>query len=529
MKDKEETKEQLISELGEMRRRISKLEAVETECKKGQEALRQEKRREHKQLEGELARSEAKYRSLVEETGSGIATIDIAGKITFVNNALGQILGYSKQEILGKPFASFLHPDDKNRMLAIFRETSTQPQGKLSLEFRVVGRYGNTIHMSSTPTVTKHENEICGFSAIMEDITERRRLEDRTAYLASFPELNPNVVFELDQKGNISYLNPTGRSAFPDLTTLGVKHPFLADWAQVVRELKSSNWAKTVVREVVVDSSFYEQAIYPVAENQIRLYGIDSTERKKAEAALLRAEQNFRNSMDASPLGIRIVDSLGKTLYSNKALLDIQGYDSLEELSAIPVEKRYTPESYAEHILRRERRRRGESVPDGYEIGIVRKDGQVRYLDVLRKEVIWDGNAETQVLYRDISERKRSEKDMERVAKLESLGILASGIAHDFNNLLTGILGNVQLAKLDTQAGETSRATDELLEAEKVCLRAKGLTQQLLTLSRSGAPIEKVVSIKRVVEESAAFALRGSNVRCEFSIPDGLWAVLADE
>ncbi len=53
---------------------------------------------------------------------------------------------------------------------------------------------------------------------------------------------------------------------------------------------------------------------------------------------------------------------------------------------------------------------RGESLPDSMEIDIVRKDGDIRHLQVLRREVIWDGKPQNQVLYNDITDRKRLEE-----------------------------------------------------------------------------------------------------------------------
>lgn len=67
-----------------------------------------------------------------------------------------------------------------------------------------------------------------------------------------------------------------------------------------------------------------------------------------------------------------------------------------------------------------------------------------------------------------------------------------------------------------------------LREAEKASLRAKGLTQQLLTFSKGGEPVKKIVSIKEVIEESAAFVLRGTNVRCEWRFADDLSPVEID-
>jgi PAS domain S-box-containing protein len=114
-----------------------------------------------------------------------------------------------------------------------------------------------------------------------------------------------------------------------------------------------------------------------------------------------------------------------------------------------------------------------------------------------------------------------------RAAKLESIGTLAGGIAHDFNNLLTGIMGNIGLAK--TYLKPADRTHEMLDEAEKAAVRAKDLTQQLLTFARGGRPVKKRVNIGKLIKESATFALRGSNVRLELDLPDNLWPVEVDE
>ncbi len=129
--------------------------------------------------------------------------------------------------------------------------------------------------------------------------------------------------------------------------------------------------------------------------------------------------------------------------------------------------------------------------------------------------------------FRDITEQTRMEEEILKADKLESLGLLAGGIAHDFNNLLTAILGNIGLTKIFL--GPDDKAVTRLQAAEKAIERAKDLTQQLLTFSRGGAPVKIVSSIEQIVIDSASFSLRGSNVKCEFSIDDGILPVEVDE
>jgi diguanylate cyclase (GGDEF)-like protein/PAS domain S-box-containing protein len=135
----------------------------------------------------------------------------------------------------------------------------------------------------------------------------------------------------------------------------------------------------------------------------------DITERKQVETALKLSEQNFRNSMDGSIIGIRISDKHDYTSYANKALLEIFGYQNIEEVRAKPPQEFYSPEAHANWVLRHERLLRGEPMPKRVDIDIIRKDGTRRYLDVSMRDVFWDGKQQFQTLYNDITERKAAE------------------------------------------------------------------------------------------------------------------------
>ena len=128
---------------------------------------------------------------------------------------------------------------------------------------------------------------------------------------------------------------------------------------------------------------------------------------------------------------------------------------------------------------------------------------------------------------RDITEHKENEEELLKNEKLGSLGILAGGIAHDFNNILTGIIGNISFAKvfLDT----THKSYKLLAEAEKASQRAGELAHQLLTFSRGGEPVKKVVSPQHLINEAISLVLRGSNVKATVDIHNSIHAIEADE
>jgi PAS domain S-box-containing protein len=125
-----------------------------------------------------------------------------------------------------------------------------------------------------------------------------------------------------------------------------------------------------------------------------------------------------------------------------------------------------------------------------------------------------------------VAQDQRPMMEALKAERIASIGLLAGGIAHDFNNLLTAIGGYIDLARADMDAG--SPADRRLVEASRACDRAQGLTQQLLTFSRGGAPVRRATSLVDILDDTAAFATSGSRVRAEVHVPDGLWLVDAD-
>jgi PAS domain S-box-containing protein len=132
------------------------------------------------------------------------------------------------------------------------------------------------------------------------------------------------------------------------------------------------------------------------------------------------------------------------------------------------------------------------------------------------------------LVFRDITEKRKLEEKLSKTDKLESLGVLAGGIAHDFNNLLTGIFGFVNLARLNIDDNK-KQTLQYLQEATKVLGRAQGLARQLLTFSKGGAPLKRIVSLEPLLRNNASFVLSGTDIDCQFDIPEDLWNCDLDE
>jgi PAS domain S-box-containing protein len=130
-----------------------------------------------------------------------------------------------------------------------------------------------------------------------------KQAKEQIAHLASFPELNPNPVLELDIAGNVKYINTAAESLFPDLPSQGSQHPFLKDWNFLLRALKEKE-QYTFTRDIEIGEFWYEQSFVLVPlNNDIRLYVRNITERKRVEQDLRESEQDLNRAQTVANIG----------------------------------------------------------------------------------------------------------------------------------------------------------------------------------------------------------------------------------
>ncbi len=162
-----------------------------------------------------------------------------------------------------------------NRMTTNLREITAS---KAELEKEIAARKEAEEELITTNE--KLQEKAAELEAEME---ERKRAAAAVAHLATFPELNPNPIIELDVAGKLNYLNPTARALFPDFPTAGAGHPFLAEWENLVATLRSGG-KNSLTRDIKIGAAWYEQNItYVSSIQQFRIYSVDITERKKAD------------------------------------------------------------------------------------------------------------------------------------------------------------------------------------------------------------------------------------------------------
>ena len=242
-----------------------------------------------------------------------------------------------------------------------------------------------------------------------------------------------------------------------------------------------------------------------------------TAELEVAHRALLASESRYGEIFNSTNDAIFIHDAAtGRLLDVNRSMLEMYGCTRAEAQSQhaaafsanVPP---YTDKEAGEFIAAAVA---GE--PQVFEWHARRLGGDTFWVEVSLKAAEFGGERLVIAVARDISDRRRMEREMLKNAKLQSLGVLAGGIAHDFNNLLTAVLGNVSLAVTHTPAD--SPVAPLLRETEAAAVRATGLAQQLLTFARGGDPVRSITDIDRVVQDAAEFVLRGSGTSCSFRI-----------
>lgn len=252
-----------------------------------------------------------------------------------------------------------------------------------------------------------------------------------------------------------------------------------------------------------------------VAERQIR----DLTERNQARVALQQSARTLTDILENTTDGFFCLDHAWRFTYVNpqaerlfgrarKELLGGELWQKFPELRNTPFEENY-------------RRVMANQTPAEFEAS--EPNGTTRWFEVHA----YPSGGGVSALFRDVTERKRAEDDRLTKGKIESLGTLAGGIAHDLNNILTVISGNIGLAQLEAPSEEKNLFAC-LAKASQAAQEAAHMSSQLLTFSKGGSPVKKVVRMSELLAKSAHFSLHGSNLRAEMDIPPDLWTTEVD-
>jgi PAS domain S-box-containing protein len=266
-------------------------------------------------------------------------------------------------------------------------------------------------------------------------------------------------------------------------------------------------------------------------EETNRALEVDIAARKKTEDDLRIALVKYKALFDSLPLGITVLNNMGKLVETNT---------SSEILFCMPKAEllQHPVDSIAWNIINPD----GSLMPDSdypcvralkencvirnVELGILKEDDTVTWLSVTAAPLPLDGYGVV-VTYNDITERKQGEEKQKKLEeqlrqaqKMEAIGQLSSGVAHDFNNLLGGIMGHAELLKFDLNpASSTHRHANEIIS---ICQKAAMLTKQLLSFARKSPFILQKIMLTDFMKQFESLINRtvGRSIEISLKLPE---------
>ena len=470
--------------------------------------------------------SEEQFHNTFEDSGIGMALISTDGRWLRSNRALCEMLGCTRDDLVGDAIEARTHPSDAPAHREALRLLLAGECRTYTMETRYLRPTGEVVWgLMNVSLVPGADGEPSHLIAGIQDITDRkqaetvlRESEERYRLLA---QATNEAVWDWDLVTDLVTWDE-GTGPLLDYQ-LGEPGDTAAWWYDRIhpsdRERVVASMDESIVRGDATWEDEYRfrraDGSYALVHTRAHIARDESGLPVRVIGAMTevpkvrRADPQLREVLEALPMGVWLVDRQGRVVMSNSSSHQLWGapHRSVESFAEY---KAWWPDT-------------GEQVrPDEWgpmraidgEIS-VNEEMEIEAFDGVRKTIlnsatpIWDPNGDivgAVNISEDVS-AKKSEETTRREAeerqrssdKMESVGRLAGGIAHDFNNLLTGILSYTDLILQELRPEDPMRGdVEQIRDAGQ---RAANLTRQLLAFSRRQLLQPRVVSLSRMVRD----------------------------
>ncbi len=394
--------------------------------------------------------------------------------------------------------------------------------------------------LSVSKRISPIRNSCGNFSCLSDSVNQRCFLENLARSKQQLSTILENITdtfFILDDQWRFTYINHKAErfwkqnknellakviwEAFP--------HTLNSDYYQQFQQARDKFNAVHFEAFWPTVNRWIEVHAYPSPEG-LSVYLRDISERKLMETSLTAERELLLVTLRSIGDGVIATDKNGKVILINKTAERLSGWTQKEAFGK-PLNKIFyvindaTSQPYedlvAKTIVHNEIIRLDAAVLISKDLKEININSNCAPIKTLSGE-----NIGVVMVFQDITAKLRTDSELIKSEKMESLGILAGGIAHDFNNLLAGILANLQLAQIKMEHGnDIKRYLKETIDTTR---KASELTKQLLTFSKGGALVKQPASIADLIKDTVNFCLTGSNLKSIFQIDEDLKTVEID-
>jgi PAS domain S-box-containing protein len=502
-----------------------------------------------KQMEHALAESEAQFRAVLNHVPAVISLKDPDGRYVMMNSFHERLFGINVAESLGQTARQVFGPLSGDRVESMDREVMANRQPVSYERDSLSGGGEARVLLETKFPVLRLDGSLLGLGTVGLDITDRKHAgETHRQSEARFRALVDNVPAIVTMKDeNFRYLLINARffewRGIAEADLIGQTrealpiHPAREHRAEVERDVLESGVSHSYEADLVrADGTVMEtlQTKFPIPGPAGRPSGVgtfiqDISEHKRAEAALLAAEECFRQFAEIASdwmwetdeqhrftyfsdrrqlvLGLAADTSLGKT----RQEVAIEPTDS-------PAWRRHLADLKAHRPFRNFKTHRVDAT------------GQLHTVTISGNPILDDDG--TFLGYRgtarDITDEQNREAQLIQAQKMQAIGELTGGIAHDFNNLLGVVLTNLDLlVETLVDDSEASRIVDRAIRAT---LRGADLTRGLVAFARKQALRPEEIDLNALVVDVVGFLGRtlGEIIVMRTQLAGDLWPVLID-
>lgn len=491
--------------------------------------------------------SEARFRSVSDSAQDAIVTVDAAGRVLYANAATEVLYGIRREELLEHPMKEVLPVE-----AALVERSGSADEGGARIPMQVDSkrRDGSVVSVELSTACwelggTRYK------SAIIRDVTERRRVQESQARLATVLDTTPDFVAIADPHGRLEYVNRAARQAFgmePDVGDRGlvdlfpenIRRGFWEDALPVA--LRDGTWRGesellgAAGRRIPVSQVLLAHHDDKGHVTAVALVARDMTAEKRAQVELQDEKERFRTLSDAALEGI-VIHEEGRILEVNHAFSRMTGEDA-EGLVGKHVVDLVAPASRG-MVMKRLR------IPDGspYEVKMIRVDGSPLTVEVAAKHFPYQDRIVQVTAVRDITERKRAEAAqkvaLERLSEIERLKEidqfktqLLNTASHELNTPITPIRLQLHLLKNSRLGGLSDKHRKAVDVLDRNVERLAILVQDVLDVARLQSGRLKVyrepLEVETLVHEAAeAFEEPSKQAKVQFEneIHSDLWVI----